>query len=877
MTAEVFNSVLQAKAHGTLNLQKVFTSAEDLAFFICLSSAVNIIGTAGQANYNASNSLQDSLAQFNQGSGCFYMTLNIGVIEDATVNNEAIIQSLRRQGLTTIYHDELEAFFEYALSAEARQAGCHQAVLGFTPESVTETTAVNGAAHTLMFTHVRPTTKTQATDTNNKSKTFEEVLGLTDDQDEIEAFVAQAIGAKLADLISADPTDVNLDESVTDLGLDSLIAIELRNWITREFSAPIQSSEVLDSPNLWSLAKKVTSRSSLVPGDENTDDDSTSGAFPASTLPTTRSSSQEPQKRQPPLPTPDVAEVLRMLADSRRAICSPGELEATERAVAEFNQTGLELLDSLRGDSSSAESRSDFYDRHIHLQRREPLQDHALFYIGHLTDGAPRHTQAERAAVITLAALDFKKRLESGLLQQNSLNGVPLCGETLQWLFHTTQVPGLEIDQARKYPSSNNIVVLRRGHMYEIAVHEQDGYASLTRLFADLIQSSEKQAAAPAVSVLTSKRRDEWAGLRSQLLGVGDAASNNNNNAATLAAIESSAFVLCLDDGAPETASARCTSILVDGGRLANRWLDKLLQFTVATNGVSALLAENSKLDGLSTRQLCEHVTDEILGTPPSGGAGLQDNAAVATADTLPGLSVVRQLTWDLSPAMVRAVAEQTASNLAHYKAIRASRHHYAALNRSFLGRNGLRSKGTVLIAILVATRMFYGYFEPAWETITVSKFAKGQIDWLQRGKGDVADMARKLKEAAVGHAQSVRRVADGHGYIEPLYALMGAALGEGKALPALFESAAWKYSDRHLSPKKCKVDCLGSGGYLRMQEGGFLMPNPDSVFVHYEVHHSDPLILVQGQEEDAVRFEGCLENAIGLVRDIIERGISRA
>ena len=104
----------------------------------------------------------------------------------------------------------------------------------------------------------------------------------------------------------------------------------------------------------------------------------------------------------------------------------------------------------------------------------------------------------------------------------------------------------------------------------------------------------------------------------------------------------------------------------------------------------------------------------------------------------------------------------------------------------------------------------------------------------------------------------------------------MGAALEGGKTLPALFKSAAWKYTDRHLSPKKAKVDCLGSGGYLTMQEGGFLTSNPESVFVHYEVHHSDPLVLVQGQEGDVVRFELCLNDAVALVREVIEKGITR-
>lgn len=872
MTADAFNSVLQAKSRGTLNLQRDFAS-EDLTFFISFSSAVNIIGTSGQANYNAGNSVQDALSQFEKTSNCFYMSLNIGTIEDATVNNDAIVNSLRRQGLTPVRPEELLAYFEYALSAEAREAGSHQIIIGFTPKSLAGTTAINGTAHTPMFTHVRHATGTKS-DMVTQEKGFKDIIMEAKDQDEISQFVAQVIGKRLADLVAIDASEVSLSSSIMDFGLDSLIAIELRNWIMREFDAPIQSSEVLDSQDIWSLAQKVTSRSRLANGD-SAETSSSSERIPASTLPTSRSRSQESQKRIAellPLPVPNLTDTLRMFVDSRKAFATPEELEETEHAVEDFQLSGLELQKFLQADPSGQESRLEFYNENIHLERREALQDHALFYLGHLIDGAPSHSQAERAAIITIAALTFKKRLESGVLEQNALNDTPLCMETLKWLFHAYQEPGKDLDRMQKYPSSNNIVVMRRGHLYEVDVREKDGFASLTTLFADIIANSER-ALAP-VSVLTTKRRDEWAELRSELIEV-------VSNFPILEAIESAAFVLCLDDTAPVTPSERCTSILVNDCHLTNRWLDKTIQFTVASNGVSAILAENGSLDGLSTRQLHECITDAIFEYP---------SFTPLTEQPIP-TSTVRELAFEIPSKIAKHIEEQTAHNLAHYKPIGATRDYFSALSRSYLGSKRLRSKGTILLSIIFATRLFYGFFEPVWETVTIAKYEKGRIDWIQSltldialwidaaikfmesGEGDPADLLRKLRDAALGHAQALRQVADGRGYVEHLYSLMGAALREGKELPALFSSSAWQQCDRHATPKRAKSDCLGSGGYLRFQEGGFLMPNPKSVFVHYEVHHADPLILVQGTEEDVAKFEGCLNRAIETVRAIIERG----
>jgi acyl transferase domain-containing protein/NADPH:quinone reductase-like Zn-dependent oxidoreductase/acyl carrier protein len=296
MTAELFNSVVGTKAEGTLNLHKVF-SREDLNFFISFSSVMSIIGGKAQANYNAGNALQDAFAQFERSPNCFYMSLNIGGIEDAAVNNEAIIQSIRRQGLTRISHEELAAYFEYALSEHARVTRCHQPVIGFTSETIIGTTAVNGAAHTSMFTHVcQKSAANPEHDMAKQKKTFKDIVKDETNKKEISAFIAQSIGDKLADLMAIDPAEVHLGSSISDYGLDSLVAIELRNWLMREFDSPLQSSEVLDSPDLWNLAQKVTSRSRLL---NNSKDASTSSEASgsekdsSSTLPTSRSNTPE--------------------------------------------------------------------------------------------------------------------------------------------------------------------------------------------------------------------------------------------------------------------------------------------------------------------------------------------------------------------------------------------------------------------------------------------------------------------------------------------------------------------------------------------------------------------------------------------------------
>lgn len=92
MTYEDFLLASRVKIDGTLSLESIFETPH-LEFFLMLSSAVNIVGASGQANYNAGNSVQDALARTRrmQGRNCRYTSLSIGWIEDAvhTANDEA--------------------------------------------------------------------------------------------------------------------------------------------------------------------------------------------------------------------------------------------------------------------------------------------------------------------------------------------------------------------------------------------------------------------------------------------------------------------------------------------------------------------------------------------------------------------------------------------------------------------------------------------------------------------------------------------------------------------------------------------------------------------------------------------------------------------
>lgn len=261
MTLDDFKIPLETKLTGTLNLQKVFGKA-DLEFFIMLSSSANIIGTSGQGNYNAGNAVQDALAHIAASQKCHYLTINVGMVEgtSAITDHDTRNKALIRSGLTLLKQEYLDSILLYALSPAARADRLSQIVTGFDSQSLAQADSVNGNIRSSMFAHVFEPVKAQVKKEQAiVVKTFKETLE-TEGEEAALNFTAAAVQKKLSGLTSTDLGSMNLDKSISDFGLDSLVAIELKNWIRREFKASLQSLEILNEGSINMLAKKIVER-----------------------------------------------------------------------------------------------------------------------------------------------------------------------------------------------------------------------------------------------------------------------------------------------------------------------------------------------------------------------------------------------------------------------------------------------------------------------------------------------------------------------------------------------------------------------------------------------------------------------------------------
>ncbi|KAL4778833.1 hypothetical protein BJX76DRAFT_362351 [Aspergillus varians] len=86
--------------------------------------------------------------------------------------------------------------------------------------------------------------------------------------------VFRALAAKLARTISISSIDVEPTKALSGYGLDLLMAVELRNWIVREFEAPVAVFDVLGGVSIAGITEMVVLKSAMTTHDPIDPDES---------------------------------------------------------------------------------------------------------------------------------------------------------------------------------------------------------------------------------------------------------------------------------------------------------------------------------------------------------------------------------------------------------------------------------------------------------------------------------------------------------------------------------------------------------------------------------------------------------------------------
>lgn len=253
-----FLSVVSPKTSGTRNLY--LSLPRSLDFFFLLSSVASICGNPGQSAYSAACAYQDSFAHFLRRQGLPAHSINVAVVTDVgyVAEEPEVAASLRRQGLGTLTIDQLLRHLDCLLAVPGAASG--QSAVGLLPDQKIKQPP--NWMRDAKFGHLflsRWGGETTAGSNGNSDAGFtlgtEDVLGQ----------VTSAVMTQLSKLLAIPANHLHEDRSLNDYGADSLVSVELRNWIGVYLRAKVPLV-TLRNASLKELAMHVVRDSRLLGG-----------------------------------------------------------------------------------------------------------------------------------------------------------------------------------------------------------------------------------------------------------------------------------------------------------------------------------------------------------------------------------------------------------------------------------------------------------------------------------------------------------------------------------------------------------------------------------------------------------------------------------
>lgn len=264
LSAEQFNKVLAPKINGGWNLHKYF-SVRTLESFVLFSSGASILGTAGQANYTAANMALDQLANYRKSLGLAALSINFGNIGEVGLAAADIRrgQRLAEQGMSVITPEQLPAY----LDALFDLPGAQYMLMDI---NFDQWAAFNsGVQGNTFYSKVLKGIPYQPVSVNT-----EEITPVFTNKSGAIRHYKSVIKNLISAITKIPVSKIREDATFKSLGIDSLMAVQLKNKLQTESGLDLTVSGIWTYPTVEKYAEylveelEIEEQSSVISEDE---------------------------------------------------------------------------------------------------------------------------------------------------------------------------------------------------------------------------------------------------------------------------------------------------------------------------------------------------------------------------------------------------------------------------------------------------------------------------------------------------------------------------------------------------------------------------------------------------------------------------------
>lgn len=273
MSHSQWMEAIRPKVQGSRNLHQASLRSpcaeEGLDFFVMLASISGFVGNRGQANYAAGNSYQDALARYRRSLGLAATSVNLGLMQDIGLIAEQGGQSnLEDDTVVPLNAQDFNLIFKMVMSSNGHDVPA-QIITGLPTGGILQEKGI--ATKPFYYRDWRFASmeamgfdESLAIGTDSNSVSIEEQLAAATSREQATAVVLSALREQVAKALRCPADDIDTAKSMHTYGMDSLMAVDMRNWVQTKLKAEISLFQIMSGSSIGVLAEKITMGSKLI-------------------------------------------------------------------------------------------------------------------------------------------------------------------------------------------------------------------------------------------------------------------------------------------------------------------------------------------------------------------------------------------------------------------------------------------------------------------------------------------------------------------------------------------------------------------------------------------------------------------------------------
>jgi acyl transferase domain-containing protein/thioesterase domain-containing protein/acyl carrier protein len=250
MTLDQLDRAMRPKAIGAWNLHAATRDAA-LDWFVMFSSVASVLGSPGQANYAAGNAALDALAHHRRTLGLPALAINWGPWGGSGMAVEAGRDSaVQSRGMKLIQPNEGLDLLGKLLRADEPQVAVMDVAWG-------DMLKLLGTRRPALLADIAQEVEQAGGQTVSRvDHAFRQRLLDADDATRQE-LVQDYIRNELARIMGVEPDSLEADQPLSTFGLDSLLALELKNNLEGRLDFTLPMAKLMEGPSIASLAAET--------------------------------------------------------------------------------------------------------------------------------------------------------------------------------------------------------------------------------------------------------------------------------------------------------------------------------------------------------------------------------------------------------------------------------------------------------------------------------------------------------------------------------------------------------------------------------------------------------------------------------------------